>query len=324
MARPLRIEYPDAIYQVTARGNERRDIVADDRDRDKWLALLQRTVEVYRWRLFSLALMNTHYHLFVQTPDANLSGGMHYLNGSYAGYFNSRHSRSGHLFEGRYKMVLVESEGHWLELSRNIHLNPVRAGIARSPEDWKWSTAKGYGQPSHGLKWINYERVLAEFGGDTTAGRKAYRAFLDAGLASPVQSPLASAVQGMILGSVEFVEKIRDLLKGRPSDPELPVLLRLHKRPVLEDVILLATEQFGGDSSQWKYGRRCDGLARAVAAYVARQTTGMRVAQIAEALGYRNMSSVSAACRRVEREMRHPSLAKKVQRLLEEVRSSNH
>ena len=322
MARPLRIEYPDAIYHVTARGNERREIVSDDRDRDKWLVLLQHTVETYRWRLFSLALMNTHYHLFVQTADANLSGGMHYLNGSYAGYFNFRHSRSGHLFEGRYKTVLVESEGHWLELSRYIHLNPVRAGIARRPEDWKWSTANGYARPSRRLKWVDHGRVLAEFGGDTHAGRKAYRAFMDEGVASRVESPLSAAVQGIILGSEEFVEKIRDLLKGRAHDPELPALSHLHRRPVLEEVIVKTVERFGGDSSQWRHGRRCDDMARAVAAYVARQTTGLRVAQISEALGYRNMSSVSVSCRRVEREMRHSSFAKKVRRLVEEVRAS--
>jgi REP element-mobilizing transposase RayT len=323
MARPLRIEYPDAIYHVTARGIERRDIVADDRDRNKWLALLQRTVEAYRWHPFSFALMNTHYHLFVQTPDANLSTGMHYFNGSYAGYFNARHSRSGHLFGGRYKTVLVEGEGHWLELSRYIHLNPVRAGIVRKPEDWKWSTFKGYCHLSHRLAWIDYGQVLAEFGGDASSGRKAYKTFVEAGLASRPKSPLSEAVQGMILGSKAFVEKIRGLLGERPHDRELPALSRLRRRPALEEVIAKAAGQFGSDSSHWKYGRRCDDPARAVAAYVARRTTGLRGAEIAEALGYRNVSSVSVACRRIEREMRHPSVAKKVQRLLEEV-SANH
>ena len=316
MARPPRIEYPDAIHHVTARGTEQRDIVTDNRDRSKWLSLLQRTATVYRWRTFSFALMNTHYHLFVQTPDANLSEGMHYFNGGYAGYFNWRHSRSGHLFDGRYRTVLVEGEGHWLEVSRYIHLNPVRAGIVRRPEDWPWSTCRGYVHASRRFAWVDYGRVLADFGGDTRSGRYSYKAFVEEGVRSRPESPLLKAVQGIILGSQNFVEKIRGLLAkpsqegGRPESPHL------RKRLNLDDVIAQATAQFGGDASHWKRRRRCDDLARAVAAYVARQTTGLRVAEIAAGLGYRNASSVSVACRRAEREMRHLLVAQKIQRML--------
>ncbi len=143
MARPLRIEFPDAVYHVTSRGNERRAIVADDRDREKWQGLLQRTVTTFRWRLFAFALMDNHYHLFVQTREANLSAGMHLLNGSYAGFHNRRHGRAGHLFQARFKAIVVEGEGHWLEVSRYVHLNPVRADLTARPERWQWCSYAG-------------------------------------------------------------------------------------------------------------------------------------------------------------------------------------
>ena len=127
MARPLRIEYSNAIFHVSSRGNARQTIVRDVADRDKWVELLRRSVEEQGWRLFAFALMTNHFHLFLQTPEPNLSKGMQHLNGSFAGYFHARHGTCGHLFQGRFKAIVVESEGHWLELSRYVHLNPVRA-----------------------------------------------------------------------------------------------------------------------------------------------------------------------------------------------------
>jgi REP element-mobilizing transposase RayT len=112
MARPLRVEFDRAVYHVMSRGNERRTIVHDDRDRDKWLRLLAATVERYGWRVFSFAMMANHFHLFLQTPQPNLSAGMHHLNGSYAGYFNARHARVGHLMQGRFKSVVIEGRDY--------------------------------------------------------------------------------------------------------------------------------------------------------------------------------------------------------------------
>jgi REP element-mobilizing transposase RayT len=164
MARPLRIEFEGAWYHVMSRGNERRRIVRDDDDRTRRLDWLRRTVETYGWHLHAFVLMDNHDHLYVETPEANLSPGMQHLNGSYTSYFNRRHRRSGHLFQGRYKAQLIENEGHFWEVSRYIHLNPVRARLADRPEDWRWSSYRGYHRATRQLPWVKYGRVLREFG----------------------------------------------------------------------------------------------------------------------------------------------------------------
>ena len=135
MARPLRIELAGGLYHVMSRGNDRRAIVRDDADRQRRLDWLERTVQTYGWRLHAFALMTNHEHLFLETPEPNLSAGMHLLNSSYTGYFNLRHRRAGHLFQGRFKAHLVEEEGYFTEISRYIHLNPVRASWSSGPNN---------------------------------------------------------------------------------------------------------------------------------------------------------------------------------------------
>ena len=317
MARPLRIEFAGAIYHVTARGSERRAIVRDDVDRLKWLSVVERTVDRHGWRVFAFALMDNHFHLFLQTPEPNLSAGMAQLNGSYAGYFNARHERVGHLLQGRFKSILVEEQGYWRQLGRYVHLNPVRAGLARRPEDWPWSSYIGYHRPARRLDWVCYERVLAEFGGDTPAARRAYRQYVAEGLERKLDNPLAMAVHELALGSDAFVAKIRRLVRHRAEDADLPAL-RLLKRPAdIAAVAAAVTQRMGGTPANWEPGRRCDDISRAVAAYVARQVTSHTSSQIAETLGYRSSSSIPVACRRVEQGIRRSaSFARQVQAIL--------
>jgi REP element-mobilizing transposase RayT len=232
MARPLRIEFPGALYHVMSRGNERRAIVRDDTDRSKRLDWLRRTVETYGWRLHAFVLMNNHDHLFVETPEANLSAGMQYLNGSYTSYFNRRHSRAGHLFQGRFKGHLIEARGYFLEVSRYMHLNPFRAGLVARPEDWPWGSCPGYVRGARSLEWITYGRVLGEFGKAASQARRAYGRFLRAGQAEPPASPFGAAVGGLLLGSAAFVDRIRRFVSKRPDDLDVPDLARM--RPEIE------------------------------------------------------------------------------------------
>jgi len=320
MARPLRIEFPDAIYHVTARGIERRPIVADDRDRRSWLDRVEKVVRRYRWRMFAFVLMDNHFHFFLQTPEPNLSAGMHDFIGGHATYFNARHRRSGHLFQGRFKDVLVESEGHWLELSRYIHLNPVRAGLVDRPEQWPWSSYPGYACPRRRVDWVDYFRVLGEFGGDSPAAERRYRTFVEEGLTRKLDSPLASALHGMVLGSREFFETIRARLRDHPGEPEVPLLKHARApRLGMPQVLDAVARHFDCDPTRWQQGRRCDGLARAVAAYVARQQTALPSGAIAKSLGYRAASSVSMACRRVEASLGERELARAVRQISEEL-----
>ncbi len=319
MARPLRIEFSDAVYHVTSRGNGREAIVSDDADRDRWMRTVDRVVGIYRWRVFGFALMDNHYHLLLQTPEPNLSKGMQELNGGYAAYFNTRHGRPGHLFQGRFKAVLVEAEGHWDELSRYIHLNPVRAGLAKKPERWAWSSYRGYYRPAWRVRWVDYRRVLTEFGGDHAGGRQKYRTFIAAGLGRKLDTPLSSAIHGLVLGSDRFVDKIQSLISKRSPGPELPQLNRLQKQPTTGQVAQAVGEYFKVNLSEWKPGKRSNDLPRALAAYIARQVTRETLPTIAKTLGYTHASSVSAACRRAEHAMKTPDRIKDIETIIKKI-----
>jgi REP element-mobilizing transposase RayT len=300
MARPLRIEFPGALYHLISRGNERREIAHDDHDRQTRLQWLQRTVQSYDWRLHAFVLMTNHEHLFVETPQANLSAGMQFLNGSYTSYFNRRHRRAGHLFQGRFKGHLIEEEGHFLEVSRYLHLNPVRAKMVRRPEDYRWGSYPGYHRARQALQWVTYDRVLGEFDARGQNRRRLYAQFVRAGMTDAPPSPLAGAAGGLLVGSQAFVDRIRRLLKDRPATASLPELKRLRGRPSLRQILYAVSEHFGGDADTWSGGRRSDDASRAVAAYVARSGFGYPATTVAAALGYRGPSSVSHAVRRIE------------------------
>ena len=140
MARPLRIEYPGAVYHVTSRGDERKAIFGDDCDRESFLNSLHKVVKRYNWLCHAYCLMGNHYHLIIETPDGNLSLGMRQLNGVYTQLFNKRHDRVGHLFQGRYKAILVQKDSHLQETCRYVVLNPVRAQMVEKPDQWIWSS----------------------------------------------------------------------------------------------------------------------------------------------------------------------------------------
>jgi len=324
MARPLRIQYSDAIYHVTSRGNERGRIVRDDKDREKWLYWLERAASQREWRVFAFALLDNHYHVFLQTPRGDLSSGMQLLNTGYAGYFNARHRRSGHLFQGRYKAVLIEAEGHWLEVSRYVHLNPVRAGLVERPERWKWSSYRGYHRKASALDWVDYETVLSEFGVHESRARRAYRTYMEEGLGRKLDSPLGAAVHQVVLGSEGFVARIRAMLEDMREDGDIPELRRIReqRRPELEEVVRLVVEHYGVDRRKWKPGGRSDDVARAVAAYISRRVTGLSARAIASGLGYRSGQAVSVACHRVAREMASGRLAKELNELMKKLNTN--
>jgi REP element-mobilizing transposase RayT len=295
MARPLRIEFAGALYHVISRGNGRADIVSEDHDRHKRLYWLQRTVETYGWQLHAFVLMNNHEHLFVETPRPNLSAGMQFLNGSYTSYFNRRYGRVGHLFQGRYKGHLIEEDGHFLEVSRYIHLNPVRAGLVTRPEEYRWSSYAGYRHRRQQLEWVTYGRVLGEFGRRDNDARRAYARFVLAGIDAPPPSPFARAVGGLLVGSQAFLDRIGGLLKGRAAERDLPELKRLRARPTLEQILVAVRRHFGGKARDWMPGRRSADAGRAVAACLARRHFGYSATATAVDHGPTELRSAVAA-----------------------------
>jgi len=175
MARPWRIQFEGAVYHITSRGNANQAIFLDDRDRSKFLDLLGRGRERFAFVIYSFCLMDNHFHIFLRTPLANLSQGMHWLNGTYTGYFNHRHQRIGHLFQGRFKSVLVIDDAHYLHLSMYIHLNPVRAGIVENPAQYPWSSFKDYVGLRPGFKWLDPEDILSHYGKSPARRKNNYR-----------------------------------------------------------------------------------------------------------------------------------------------------
>src|ERR1700693_1663537 len=159
MARPLRIEYRGAYYHVTSRGNERKAIFRDDADREKFIELVGRAVQDFALRLHGYVLMANHYHLLVETPGGGLSRALRYINGVYTQTFNRRHRRAGHLFQGRYKAIVVDKESYLLELSRYIHLNPWRVKRSQDPFRYRWSSLRAYVSGRPAARWLTVREV---------------------------------------------------------------------------------------------------------------------------------------------------------------------
>jgi len=164
MARPLRIEYDGALYHVTSRGNDRKPIFKDENDRDLYLAILAQVTHRFHWICHAYCLMRNHYHLVIETPDGNLSKGMRQLNGVYTQAHNRRHHRVGHLFQGRFKGILIQKESHYLEVCRYVVLNPVRAKAVKHPREWPWSSYRATGGLAPVPRCLTADELLSQFG----------------------------------------------------------------------------------------------------------------------------------------------------------------
>lgn len=182
MTRPIRIEFSGAFHHVTSRGDRRENIYEDDEDRVQFLGVLKRVVEDFNWVCHAYCLMTNHYHLVIETPDANLSKGMRQLNGVYTQTSNRRHGRTGHLFQGRYKAILVDGESYLLELTRYVVLNPVRAGMVPSPGDWVWSSYRAMTGEAPAPSWLATDGLLAQFSTHRNTAIKRYREFVTQGI----------------------------------------------------------------------------------------------------------------------------------------------
>jgi REP element-mobilizing transposase RayT len=230
MARPLRIQFPGAIYHVTSRGNARQDIVADDRDRQAYFAVLARVVERYNWLCHAYCLMDNHYHLLVETPEGNLAYGMRQLNGLYTQRFNRRHGRVGHLFQGRYGAILVERESYLLELCRYVVLNPLRAGMVATPETYRWSSYRATTGAQSAPDFLTTAWILEQFGGPQA--RQHYQDFVREGIRAP--SPWNDIKGQVALGGKSFIRSLQPYLKDVEAQREVPRRDRLIGRPGLE------------------------------------------------------------------------------------------
>lgn len=235
MARPLRIEFPGAVYHITSRGNEKKKIFRDDQDYETFLTILHCVVVRYNWLCHAYCLMNNHYHLLVETPDGNLSIGMRQLNGVYTQLFNKRYERVGHLFQGRFKGVLVQKDSHLLEACRYIVLNPVRAKIVEDPDKWTWSSYSATAGLVKPHACLSREWILLQFASERKAAGKAYREFVRGGIqADSIWKDLKAQ---SILGEADFIEGLVDHVKGRERIADIPKSQRFINRPLLSNIL---------------------------------------------------------------------------------------
>ncbi len=231
MARPLRIEFAGALYHVTSRGDRQEDIYLDDIDRAAFLDILGKVCERFNWVVHAYCLMSNHYHLLIETPDANLAQGMRQLNGVFTQRFNRRHERVGHVFQGRYKAILVQKEAYLLELARYIVLNPVRVQMVRTAKDWPWSSYRATAGFKKNEKWLMVNWLLSSFSSKKNNAFKRYRDFVSEGRNQP--APWEALKNQVYLGDDKFVDDMQCKISPDTNLSEIP---SVQKRQVAKPI----------------------------------------------------------------------------------------
>jgi hypothetical protein len=258
-------------------------------------------------------MMGNHYHLLLETPSGNLPQIMRHINGAYTTYFNVKRDRSGHLFQGRYKAILVDIDEYAKELSRYIHLNPVRAKIVDSPEEYEWSSYTAYIGTQKPAKWLYRDFILGYFGQKVSTAQKGYREFVTALVHQEYDNPLDEVVSSTLLGSSDFIAFIKDnFLSAKKPDKELPALKELVKKKSIQDIFEEVDLVFTRDKV----------MARNVKMYLCQRYTGKRLKDIGLHFGI-GESGVSQACRRVAQKIEQDKkLKKKIVRLEKQINLS--
>jgi putative transposase len=312
MGRPLRIQYPGAWYHITSRGNERKAIFKGSADRQRFLSYLESAWERYGAVVHAYCLMANHYHLLLETPRSNLSQILHHINGAYTNYYNAKRNRTGHLFQGRYKAILVERDAYCQELSRYIHLNPVRAGTVEKPEHYPWSSYPYYTGAKKAPQWLTIDTVLDAFDSSRGGAQKHYRGFVEKALGEKAESPLKDVFASTFLGSEKFIEWAKERWIGfkNVDTRNIPALRNIKRKPPLEVVdVAVRSAIVGGDSHHYK--KFC--------LYVSQQYGGYTLKAIG---AYYSMSeaAVSQSNKRlkekIDRDRKLKSILSKVKRLL--------
>ena len=280
MARPLRLEFENAVYHITSRGNAGDAIFLDVEDCEAFLKILAEVVKRYNWLCYAYCLMINHYHLLIETPDANLSQGMRQLNGVYTQKFNRRHKHTGHIFQGRYKSILVDKEAYLLELIRYVVLNPVRAGLVRSPGDWEWSSYRATVGRAPAPSFLSSDWLLNQFDAARHKAEASYKKFVSKGTEL---SPLEHVRNAVLLGSERFVESLAEVLDEKRKLNEIPKRQRFADRPPLPRLFVHSKK---------------DKQARNEAIYKAHYEHGYTLTEIATHLGL-HYSTISKVLRNI-------------------------
>ncbi len=307
MSRPLRIEYPGAFYHVTSRGNERKMVFQSTRDREKYLSYLESAHQRYGAIIHTYCLMGNHYHLLLETPRGNLSQILHHINGAYTTYFNIKRSRSGHLFQGRFKGILVDKDAYCKELSRYIHLNPVRAGMAKTPSEYPWSSYRYFTGKDKRPEWLTMELILGDFGGEGRKGFRRYKEYVERGEIKELRNPFKSVIASTFLGGEDFINRIRmEYIENRKIDRRnIPAIKKVLKGPSLEEIEREVVKVLGKDHV----------LCKKMCIYLGHQNSGMRLEEIGVWFGMKG-GAVSQLSRRFKETIKRD---KELRRILDKI-----
>jgi hypothetical protein len=258
--------------------------------------------------------MDNHYHLLVETPFGNLSQIMQHINGAYTTYFNVKRKRAGHLFQGRYKAIVVDADEYAKELSRYIHLNPVRAGIVDRPDQYRWSSYVHYTGSRKSPEWLERDFVLSYFGRRISAAQKEYRSFVGSLVGEEYESPLQDVAHSLFLGSRDFVEEIKEsFLREKTIDRNLPALRELSDRPGLDEIVDAVEWVIESDRAQ----------ARQVSLYFCHRHSGKKLREIGKRFGISD-SAVSQSSRRISEKIKaDKKLRKTIKRIEKRLGLSN-
>ena len=309
MARPLRIEYEGAFYHVTARGNERKRIYYSKADYEKFKAYLEEAQEKYGYLLHCYVLMTNHYHLIIETPRANLSSVMHYINSSYTNYINIKKRRSGHLFQGRYKAILIDRDSYLLELSRYLHLNPVRAKMVERPEDYPYSSYRAY--IFKNKEDIVYrELILGMISKTKKDAIDRYKNFVDRAIGAGLDNPLKNVYGGIILGGTRFIKEAL----SRLSEEDLLKEDISHRRALrsayrFEEVMDSICVYF--DIPRDELLGNENGEHRNIAIYLLKKYTGLTNRQIGQLVGNISYSAVAKVYQRFSEKLKEDKALKR-------------
>ena len=260
MSRPWRIEYEGAFYHLLSRGNERSDIFLNDKDRTSFLDTVGEMSERYEIDIFAYVLMDNHYHLLARTRQANLKKAMQWFGTTYTQRFNRRHFRNGHLFQGRYKSIIIQNDAYLLQLSYYIHRNPVRAGIVRRLTGYRWSSYNAYAYGRKAPKWLSTDLILDRFASEQDRHRS-YREKVQK-YASEEKRLFEDLRHGLILGSKQFVEKIREKYAAVKPDVSLPQQRQVAKSFDSKSYLERAEQIFGCNLEKFVHAKRLSGTEK--------------------------------------------------------------
>ncbi len=297
MARPLRIQYEGALYHVTSRGNEKANIYYDDRDREYFLSILKDVYKKHHTIFHAYEIMPNHYHIMTETPLGNLSHVFHDVNSIYTSYFNRRHKRVGHLFQGRYKAILVEKDSYLLELCRYIHLNPIRAKLVKKIEDYPWSSYLAYLGKRPKPEWLEVDWCLSQFGNSRKEAIEEFITFVYDGIqVYKNKNPFDNLFAQTVLGSKFFIEKIKDFTKHKKLDTELTGLKQLKRAYSPIEIVNKVAVRLNV-SKEDLLQRKRNHHARAAAIYLSAKHTPEKLANIGKLFNINGTSGVSKAVR---------------------------